>query len=94
MCLLTGCCKGNHRAKPPVIENAWDMRDGGVGRATRALSLMIIAIESDTTGSVVPQAVLFTATGAAFEYTRALSAPMEAAVSDVYRQVISLLQEL
>ena len=41
-----------------------------------------------------PAATLFTAAGSAFGYTTSLSAPMEAAVSEVCRQVISLLQEL
>ena len=41
-----------------------------------------------------PEAILFTAAGASFDYTMALSAPMQAAVTEVCRQVLSLLQEL
>jgi hydrogenase maturation protease len=41
-----------------------------------------------------PEAILFTAAGACFDYKEALSEPMEAAVSEVLRQVVSLLQEL
>jgi hydrogenase maturation protease len=41
-----------------------------------------------------PEALLFTAAGASFEYAMALSPPMEAAVTETIRQVLSVLQEL
>jgi hydrogenase maturation protease len=41
-----------------------------------------------------PQATLFTAAGASFDYTMDLSDPVEAAVLEVCGQVLSLLQEL
>lgn len=41
-----------------------------------------------------PAATLFTAAGARFDYEMALSPTMEAAVNEVLRQVLSLVQEL
>jgi hydrogenase maturation protease len=53
----------------------------------------LLAASRDLYGRA-PGATLFTAAGVSFEYSTCLSQPMQAALCDVCRQVLSLVQEL